>query len=66
MAVPGYRGHDGFVEPFAAVSDGGVVTAPATAPVSFAREVLMSVIPEQQRDVDDFLGLYAREHSPLA
>ena len=38
--LPGYAGADGYRDVPHALADGGVVTAPGTAPVSFAAEVL--------------------------
>lgn len=53
--------HDG---PYA-VRDGNIVTAPGTAPVTFTREVLRALLPEQSTMLSEFARLYAREHAPM-
>lgn len=53
--------HDG---PYA-VFDGNIVTAPGTAPVTFTREVLRALLPEQGAMLAEFTRLYAREHMPI-
>ena len=62
LAATGYGGRAWYVDSPSAVREGLVVTAPGTAPVSFAREVLAALLPEQQPGVEDFLRLYSREH----
>ena len=44
-----------------AVSAGGLITAGATAPVEFAREIFAKLDIEQERDVADWFG-YFRKH----
>lgn len=46
-----------------AVSDHHVVTAPGTAPVSFAAEFLAAVYPERREMAQDFKRMSAAEHS---
>ena len=46
-----------------AVSDGGVVTAPGTAPVSFAAEFLANVYPEMRQMTEGVRAMFSAEHS---
>lgn len=46
-----------------AVSDGRVVTAPGTAPISFAAEFLASVYPEMRQMAEGVKAMFAAEHS---
>jgi putative intracellular protease/amidase len=46
-----------------AVSDSQVITAPGTAPISFASEFLASVFPEKRAAIDGVKQEFAAEHS---
>lgn len=61
-AVPGYRGQAHYRE-HACVSEGGIVTAPGSAPVSFAEACLRLVVPEQAEGIAQMRGMFAREFS---
>lgn len=56
-AAPGYSGADRYREVRTA-SDGGLVTAPATAPVDFAKAVFEALDVFPQPVVDAWYGLY--------
>ncbi|MDF3607803.1 DJ-1/PfpI family protein [Paracoccus sp. DMF-8] len=59
--APGYRGGDFYTDRPYAVRDRGIITAPGTAPVSFAAEVLAAAgLPANK--VADFRKIMAREH----
>lgn len=61
QAYPAYRGESLYRDQPKAVSDGGVVTAPGSAPVSFAVEILKNLGlfgPEAEAG----LGIFAAEH----
>lgn len=54
---PGYKGADLFQSQAAAVRDGGIVTAPGTAPVTFAMEILKALdlwVPEAEAEIAHF------------
>ncbi|SMQ63901.1 DJ-1/PfpI family protein [Devosia lucknowensis] len=57
----GYGGVAHYVSSQRAVLDGGIVTAPGTAPVSFAGAVL-EALGMRNGDLDFYLGLYGTEH----
>ena len=57
-----YCGHDRYVETPRAVRDGLVVTAPGSAPATFATGVLAALYPERAEAVADFEALCAIEH----
>jgi putative intracellular protease/amidase len=46
-----------------AVSDGGVVTAPGTAPISFAAEFLANVYPDMRPATEGMKAMFGAEHS---
>lgn len=46
-----------------AVSDGRIVTAPGTAPISFAAEFLANVYPEMRQMTEGVKAMFAAEHS---
>jgi putative intracellular protease/amidase len=58
--VPGYRGKSRYREAFC-VSDGGIITAPGSAPVSFAVEVLRALAPEKEKTIEAFRSHVAAE-----
>jgi putative intracellular protease/amidase len=59
----GYSGSDGYAETPAAVADGLIVTAPGTAPVSFAMTFLSAVYPEAAEMLAGARAMYGAEHS---
>lgn len=58
----GYAGAARYVDSARAVSDGGVVTAPGSAPASFAVAVLRLAAPEQAAMIDGYEQMLAMEH----
>lgn len=59
--APGYAGADGYVESAKAVTDGRIVTAPGSAPVTFAAEVTRLIAPESAPRLGEYLAMFARE-----
>lgn len=57
----GYRAWDLYVDTPAAVRDGTVVTAPGSAPVTFAAEVLRALYPEHSDGLDQYKAMCAAE-----
>ncbi len=60
----GYGGARRYVDSPRAVSDGGVVTAPGSAPGSFAVAVLRLAAPGQAALIDRYEQMLALEHRP--
>ena len=59
--LPGYIGADSYRDQPQAVSEGGVISAPGTAPATFAAQVLRAAgLGEEQ--VAGFLGMAGAEH----
>lgn len=65
LAGTGYGGAELYQDVMHAVSDNGVVTAPATAPISFMAEV-MRALGLADANLDFYLGMLAAEHRPRA
>lgn len=63
--VSGYRGRDRYVDGPGAVVDQGVVTAPGTAPSTFAVELLRLAAPGATPILNELLAQSAREHRPF-
>lgn len=62
--APEYLGSDRYQDTPAAVADQGVVTAPGTAPCSFAISLLRRAAPESGAVLEELLAHSAREHRP--
>jgi putative intracellular protease/amidase len=62
LAPTGYGGASGYRDVPHAVSDGKVITAPATAPVTFMVEVLRHLRLADE-DLDVYVGMHAAEHA---
>lgn len=62
-AAAGYGGTARYVQTPRAVSDGGVVTAPGSAPGSFSVEVLRLAVPEQAGMIDGYAKMLAAEYA---
>lgn len=60
----GYAGASRFADSAKAVSDGGVITAPGSAPASFAVAVLRLAAPDQAAMIDGYEQMLAAEHQP--
>ncbi len=59
----GYRGASHYRDVPDAIADQGVITAPATAPVTFMAEILKG-IGVGDANLDYYVGLYGAEHAP--
>ena len=59
--VPGYGGKEHYVDTPRAVLDGTLVTAPGTAPQSFAREMLTLIYPDRSDEVAHAAAMFAAE-----
>jgi putative intracellular protease/amidase len=57
--APGYAGADGYVDTPKAVTDGKLVTAAGSAPVTFSAQIARLVAPEGKHD--DYVAMFARE-----
>lgn len=64
--APGYPGRELFRASDVAVADGNLVTAPGSAPASFAKAMLSLVWPESANTIGGFAELLAREHKAAA
>lgn len=62
--VSAYRGADRYMDVPHAVADRGVVTAPGTAPTTFAVAMFRVLWPEREADIAGYAALCAREHQP--
>jgi putative intracellular protease/amidase len=60
-APEAYRGRALYVDTPKAVADQGVVTAPGSAPVTFAAEVFKLVVPEREKDIAEFVAMSRAE-----
>ena len=57
-----YRGADSFIDTPRAVADGTLITAPASAPCSFALAVLTALYPDQQPMIAQMSQMFSAEH----
>jgi putative intracellular protease/amidase len=65
LDATGYKGKKLYQDVPHAVRDGNIITAPATAPVSFMAEVMRAVgLADDQ--LDFYLGMHAAEHKKAA
>lgn len=60
--LPDYAGKESYQDVSHAVSDGGVVSAPGSAPGTFAVRILESLYPEKQETLAQMREIFAREH----
>ncbi len=61
--LPDYAGADNYVDVAGAVEDKGVVSAPGSAPGTFAVEFLAALYPEQAGKTSAMRALFAREYA---
>lgn len=59
-----YAGREGYVDVPHAVADGRIVSAPGSAPGTFAHAFLSVLYPERKAELSEMKALYAREHLP--
>lgn len=62
-AVPGYAGAGNYVDVANAVTDKRIVSAPGSAPGTFAIEFMAALYPEQTGKTDAMRRLFAREYA---
>lgn len=62
-AAGAYAGSDRYRDTPAAVSDDRVITAPGTAPATFAIAVLQSLFPDRQEQIGEMRAMMAAEHT---
>jgi putative intracellular protease/amidase len=63
--APAYRGEDDYQDVPHAVTEGSVVTAPGTAPLSFACAAAALVLPERRAEIEGFWNMVRRESEVL-
>ncbi|WP_163265149.1 DJ-1/PfpI family protein [Chelativorans alearense] len=61
--APGYAGAEAYQDVPHAVSDGSIVSAPGSAPGTFAAIFLEALFPERAETVGEMRKLFAREHA---
>lgn len=61
--LPSYAGAEGYRDVPHAVADGGVVSAPGSAPGTFAIEFLTLLFPERRGEMGKLRALFAKEHA---
>lgn len=61
--LPEYEGSSNYVDAPHAVADGGIISAPGSAPGTFAIEFLGALYPERNADLVEMRKLFAREHT---
>ncbi|WP_442581299.1 DJ-1/PfpI family protein [Mesorhizobium sp. ASY16-5R] len=62
--LPDYAGQEGYVDVPHAVADGRIISAPGSAPGTFAHAFLSALYPEREAELSETKGLYAREYLP--
>lgn len=63
QTVGNYAGADRYQDSAAAVTDDRIVTAPGTAPATFAIAVLLSLFPARQEQIGEMRAMMAAEHA---
>jgi len=61
--LPGYAGRDRYRDVPHAVTDGRIVSAPGSAPVTFAVEFLSALLPEKNDQFAEMRTMFAREYA---
>lgn len=61
--LPDYPGRPNYQELAHAIADGGIVSAPGSAPGTFAVEFLTALFPGQAGQTQEMRKLFAREHA---
>ncbi len=61
--LPAYSGHEDYEDVPYAVAEGRVVSAPGSAPGTFAHAFLLALYPGRQAELGEMKKLYAREHA---
>lgn len=61
--LPGYAGRDRYRDVPHAVADGRIVSAPGSAPGTFAVEFLSALLPGRNEQITEMRALFAREYA---
>lgn len=64
--LPDYRGKANYQDVPHAVSDGGIVSAPGSAPGTFALAVLEALYPDRRGELDEMRAMFSKEYSERA
>lgn len=64
--LPGYAGAAHYRDVPHAVADGRVVSAPGSAPGTFAVEFLAALFPERRGEIGEMRALFGREHADIS
>ena len=62
--LPDYPGRERYADVPHAVADGRIISAPGSAPGTFAHAFLSALHPEREAELSEMKALYAREHLP--
>lgn len=65
-ATGGYVGAEGYRDVSRAVADGTLVSAPGSAPGTFACAMLEAMLPAAAEQVNEMRAMFAREYAPAA
>ncbi|MDQ6434006.1 DJ-1/PfpI family protein [Mesorhizobium sp. LHD-90] len=60
--LPDYAGRERYADVQHALADGRIISAPGSAPGTFAHAFLSTLYPERGAELADMKALYAREH----
>jgi len=61
--APDYAGATNYRDVPHAVADGKVVSAPGSAPGTFAHRFLQALFPEQQAELDEMVAMFGKEYA---
>ena len=64
--LPDYAGHRNYVDVPHAVADGSIVSAPGSAPVTFAIAFLETLFPGKEQQFGEMRAMFAGEHRTVA
>jgi putative intracellular protease/amidase len=62
--LPDYAGRERYADVPHAVADGRIISAPGSAPGTFAHAFLSTLYPKREAELTEMKALYAREHLP--
>jgi putative intracellular protease/amidase len=61
--LPGYAGADRYVDVPYAVADRSIISAPGSAPGTFAHRFLLELYPDKEAQLAEMKAMFAREHA---
>ena len=61
---PAYAGREGYQDVQHAVADGKIVSAPGSAPGTFAHQFLLTLFPQKQAELAEMRAMFAKEYGP--